>query len=1742
MQINTTQIVRYLTDEYKRFLKTSFRFLDQELKEQFEKHLDTAAVVVKGPLVSLSREFTQGPPLKDLVNAKKADPSLLRAHWPFGDEALYLHQEKCLETGRAGRCFIVTTGTGSGKTEAFLLPVIDGIIRAKRESRQGVQAVFVYPMNALANDQLERLRRLLRGTGLDVSFGLYTGDSDAASKNLNEAPAESERLTRADIKRRPPDILLTNYKQLEFLLIRKEDRHLFTLSLRYLVLDELHSYRGALATEIACLLRRLKSHAGLAPGQLTAIGTSATVSSSTDGRTALAEFASELFGEIVHPEDIIGESVEPPPAPATPWLGPFPAITDEEIAALDCTSEDAVAKLAEHVTGKACPSGVDMTARLTALLKDNRLVHALEECLHKARDLTETAIAIRENIPERAKAPEDALRREIEAYLILGSIGDEAHPPRLRPKFHLFFHGIYDVWICTNPECRRLLFHGAGECPVCGSQALAAALCRTCGQDFAKARFEGDEDNRKLIGTSDFESGSQTVFLTHKLQELPKEEDEEETENPPKGKGAAKAKTVHGLERVYLCSGCGQLQPREGPCASCGGTAWPYWMHRGKMNTCPSCEDIYTRGDIVMPLRTGTASTVSVLMTHHLDSLADKDRKLLVFADNRQDAAHQAGYTADKHRNFALRHVVAEEVARKGEHGISINELVHAMLERYRAIGIIGRKNLTEDEKEKWLLVITYELAMEITEHTRQRASLENLGLMAVEYEFLDRVAAVPAFTALCQAAEISQENGLKLTRLILDAMRKRRAVSFDFFQEYIDPDRKRRYSELERDFGVVFPARTRMPKAFALDRPDHLRKAASGRLLGFFQENQGAGNLTAVQKLVSLLVTDRYKSEDFLTALVPILLQEEILVSVPRFPLPKGGAGGVQALQISPRVLRLTRPKVGFRCNACRVWRPFSFSRCPNPRCAGTLNSAEVEQDNYYVQFYTKRPPRRMAIEEHSAQIDPTERARREAAFKEGKIDALVCTPTLELGVDIGPLLTVLLRNAPPTPANYIQRVGRAGRRLRIGFVGTFCAGGAHDRHVFEHPEWMAAGEFTPPRLRLDNIRIVGRHLRAFVLESLDAQLPGLMRDFLDDAVTPTRWKPEVLESLYDEMRTRSGELISRLERLFVHDREAGRIKSYNREDCSRVIGEFSKHLTSALDSWWGRVRMLVKEHEAYKAIGADIHAKKKAAARERAYREITSDPERAYALNYFSTQGLLPAYQFPIDVFSLDPGVADTPTLYRPSAIAIEEFAPGNFVYANRRKLRSIRVLFAGGPGAGDISPKRTDAESSGRLKRLQFCRYCDEAVEETHNDCPRCGQPMPEAASCLFVESFEAEENLRIGSEEESRQRRYYRRKETLFPEMDAPVKIYSYAVTPAEYRRNANILITNWGRSASRTGEGNLFHICPDCGRHLPSEYLPKPGDDKREQARKATEAQRWSDDHRRHCAGVPAAVVLGYQFKADCLMLAVPAAPQDAEPETHIHHSPTILTLAEALLAGACDLLEIESHELSAFPRRSRPHDPLEEIVFFETVPGGAGYVEEMTRRLPEVAKSAQERLFQHECTKACYLCLKHFRNQRWHSSFDKRLVQGMLTSMSLMEPATVVEGKAGQAATNLRTLPPTVAQPDSPIEARLLLALKALSDMPEPEQQKEFRDEANGGRLVTVADFAYPDAKIAIFCDGFKFHAVPETAEKDAKKRNWLQAHKWMVLTYWGRTIMRDPDFCAKEIRNNYLTRKAQRQ
>lgn len=711
---------------------------------------------------------------------------------------------------------------------------------------------------------------------------------------------------------------------------------------------------------------------------------------------------------------------------------------------------------------------------------------------------------------------------------------------------------------------------------------------------------------------------------------------------------------------------------------------------------------------------------------------------------------------------------------------------------------------------------------------------------------------------------------------------------------------------------------------------------------------------------------------------------------------------------------------------------------------------------------------------------------------------------------------------------------MGRAGRRLRIGFVSTFCAGGAHDRHAFDRPEWFVAGQFQPPRLRLDNPKVVLRHLRSFLLAQLENELPVLLQEFLDNVQRPSRWKPETVAGLFEEIRQRRAALVRVLERVMERDRLEGRVSRYGQADVEALVDRFEPELTAILERWWQRVEQLDREFREYSTIGSPRQDERKAAARKRAYRDITQDPERAYMLNYLATQQFLPAYQFPLDTFSLDPGVADTPTIYRGAAIAIEEFAPGNFVYANGHKLRSIRVLYPGGPGPAVAA--RTDAEAAGRLEAFHFCSQCDEAVESGRNSCPRCATPLEGAVDVVFVDAFEAEENLRITSEEESRQRLAFDRREYLIARSAQRCRLYPYPLHPVELLGLAEILTTNWGPLDGKLSEGRRFWLCPDCGRHLPYDpHDPQHG----------TQVQNWHTNHGRFCQGQPLPLVLAHRFEADALVLRLPGRG-DAADVGRRRLSATAVTVAEALRAGASRRLELEPEELGVFVRKASPDAAVEEIVFYETVPGGAGYLEEMAESLSEVAAEAREVLYGHECIKACYLCLKHYRNQGWHPLFDKDSVRDVLAALASLEKVEGQDAQYGAGADKLRAMldarknnaDPTVARyPRGEIEELLRRELEALG-IADFQRDYEIRDE-DSARLVTVPDFAWPDRKVAVFCDGYAYHGNPETLELDAHKRNFLQRQGWVALTFWGRTICKNARRCAEEVRQVLQSRPA---
>jgi hypothetical protein len=1380
MSFSVVNSVNHLVAEYRRFLLSTYRLADPRLREQFESYIKEGDVLVKGPYVTLANDFAREHTLKQLHEKGIGHKDLQRLNWSFGDSRLFRHQEQSLDrVDQLERNVIVKTGTGSGKTEAFLLPVMSGVLKMRAEGIKGTKAILLYPMNALANDQLGRIRTLIRDSGVGVTFAMYTGESESVAATLGEPVEGNEFIRRTDIRGTPPDILLTNYKELEFLLVRKEDRSLFSPSLRFLVLDEIHSYRGALATEIACLIRRLKARAGVGEGKLRCIGTSATVSKDAGGNEALAEFVSALYGESFSREDVIGETLVIKPPPSRTYQPPFVKLAPEEIQTFDHEDDARLTELVARVTGQTPSLSGSMPQRIRAALEGNQLVAVLERECREPRSLAEL-VQVLKTSSEAAKALSDQeLRTLIEAYLLVGSVGTEKDPPTLRPKLHTFFQGVYDVGLCMNPGCRMLVRDGSETCPKCGSAVRPAALCRTCGQDFVKVRFD-EADPTRTYPNEEFRSDDDTGFITPRVHVEQVSDDEDDDEDggikkPRKRQAHTKARLK--LLPKFICHQTGRVY-EEMPSGSAASTVTVQQVLRGRGNTCPVCNSTYTKGDILTLLRSGAASSNSVLATHHLDKLPAKERKLLIFADNRQEAAHQAGYMGDRHRQFAVRHAIEQVVRDAGASGLALNIIAHKLLEKFQDMGLARRK-LSFDEQKFWRKALEFEAAGEFCRATHQRISLENLTLVEVQYEFLDQLTKDNRFKEACEHVGLKLNEAATLVRAILDLMRRHRAVAFDFYQRYLDPTREPWSVLASEPYSVGIGEHERTAQYFMMDRPEAARSASvSGCKFNPLVKDSDRGGLGGIMRLVvkKARVPDLH-AEAWVRTLVDLLREYEILEPASILPATvRRAIGGRVPLQIASRVIRLIPATTGFRCAKCQIWRLYQGLACyASSRCSGgtdDLKPSTVNTEGYYERLYTADVPRRLIAKEHTAQIDQSERAKRENAFKEGKIETLVCSPTLELGVNIGDLLTVLLRNCPPAPANYIQRAGRAGRTLRIGFVSTFCGVGQHDRHCFDDPAWLVRGEFRPPTVKLGNGRILERHVRSFVPEELTHEFPRLMAEFVDNLDGPTALTTELIKGLLEEVRAKEAELVTASLKTF------GKHDEVDQQFFTAVVHRMPGDVNRTLVNWFDRIKRIFEEFVFYRNITATRQEKQKAAARERAYRELTTDKQTAYTLNYLSNDGLLPSYQFPTDTFSLEPGVNDTPTLRRPAWVALFEFAPGNLVYANGHKLKSIRAYFEGRNRAFAAGAEAGNLDASGRVRPFCFCGKCGFASEEVVNSCPHCDAPNPMKRDVAFIESFEAEQNTQITSAEEARQRVYFERRENLIRDGTSTALIHPY----------------------------------------------------------------------------------------------------------------------------------------------------------------------------------------------------------------------------------------------------------------------------------------------------------------------------------------------------------------------------
>jgi hypothetical protein len=1305
---------RRIRDEYRRYLSSTFPLRRAELRDQFEAQLDREFPLSKGPILQASAPYVTAATVEQLVDEGVLAPGLRRIQddaFPL-TRPLYVHQEQAIRKAVLDRRnLIVATGTGSGKTECFLLPVINHLLAEQEEGtlrRPGVRALLLYPMNALANDQLKRLRTILRDLP-GITFGRYVGETRETQRDAEadfrqrypfEPRLENELISREVMQGRPPHILLTNYAMLEYLLLRPADSPLFdgpaAEHWRFIVLDEIHVYGGAQGTEIAMLMRRVRDrvHAG-APSRLQCFGTSATLGRGVADYPELVSFASALFDEPFawNPadpgrQDVIGAERRRLVREASDG-----SLEADQLAALrrlarSGASPDALAETA----GIALPGG-DAADVLTAALATDRRVVELQSRLERGSvDFERTAHELFEG-PQAAERLVDL----VDLGVLARQRDDDA--PLIPARYHFFLRALEGAFLCLHPDHPadepRLLLSRHERCPACARQGRDAVMielgtCRRCGAEYAIGKLDESGPPHRLRHAPPLAERPVRLLIGEALAAGEDDEDED-----------LWVGLADEAVPAWFCPGCGALSEHEHFACPCAAAPTPVrvWIARAQagqeLRRCLACAR-RTAGDPVTRFLTGSDAPVSVIATDLYQEIPPssdpavqeeigRGRKLLTFSDSRQDAAFFAPYLENTYRRAVERRLIAGAVEAERDTEPRIDDLVMPIVRAAERALVLDPEASGARKRNAVATWLTRELVA-----LDRRQSLEGTGIAEIRLVFPRRHRPPPPLLAMGFTPEEADD----LIRLLLNTLRYGGAITVLEGADIRDPAFAPRNREISvwRE-GSAPGVLSWLPMRGLNGRLDFLQRVFARRGIGADPRE---------------VLDDIWR---FLTA--PTEAWAKTLVQV------HGDRSGVVWRLASERfeIVAGVPERVPLRCDRCgQLWWTTVAEACPSYHCDGRLAPAEEPErlaENHYARLYRELEPIGMSVEEHTAQWISSKASAIQDEFLRGQINVLSCSTTFELGVDVGEVQAVLLRNVPPTPANYVQRAGRAGRRTdAAALVVTFAQRRSHDLTYFDRPAQMVDGLIPPPRIVLDNAPIVRRHIHSVAFAAYQRQA-GNHRTVEDFFLTETdgRTSDRAFIAWLRERPADLGDALLRVVPADLHDQ-------LGLSDWLWVDALLEPSDEEPTHGWLKRAGAEVRQdiQDLQEMIDEASAAENFGYAGKltRVRKSITG----RRLLEFLASRNVLPKYGFPVDVVELNLArtgdeVAGSLELSRDLQLAIADYAPGAMTVAGKKLWRSDGLVVR-----QDRSwPKYGWAVCDG-------CGGFRHRLEEASELCPWCG----------------------------------------------------------------------------------------------------------------------------------------------------------------------------------------------------------------------------------------------------------------------------------------------------------------------------------------------------------------------------------------------------------------------------------
>lgn len=1576
--MNPMELAQEIEARYRSYLTTTFHFKDPVLRASFE-HALASGHLSRGPYLEATPVFQRGQATDSVfreILGVEPDAGLLEA--VQRNRPLYRHQEDAMRRVSQGHNVVVATGTGSGKTETFLYPILLHLYEEFQTGslEAGVRAVILYPMNALANDQRDRLGEICKRlhdakSPFHFTFGQYIGetpeDENDRRRHARDIVAEQERkgyrqvdnsnavhgelVFRSEMRKEPPHILLTNYSMLEYLLLRPDDSPLFDGGRArwwtFLVLDEAHQYRGSRGIEMAMLLRRLKQRLreGGCSKPLRCIATSATLAEGPEDKIAIAEFASRLFGEVFLEEDmILGES-EPIPELGHHSLshGDYQRL----LRAFAVAGDDAQELLAEMANklGISMPSDGSSLKKNAGLLlqHDVRATRLRRLITSNPVEVDKVAGQVFADLPIEQRA--SALSDLVELLLLARDLKSDS--PLLSARYHLFLRSLEGAFVSYWPEKRVYLDRkGSGE----QCTAFEVALCRECGQHYFVGRKNlGNSVNlarQEAIHDPSHHDFGATFFR-------PVEDDQDEGAEDEDG-SSADGRTLQ------LCVRCGQMGTGE---LKCGHNRFIRVIREepreqedkaDQMTKCGACGYSAAGRDPVREVVHGTDGPHAVIATTLYQNLPELRKKVLAFADGRQEAAFFAWYLEDSYRDILNRNLLlkaAQTTHPSSQEGLSLSSLAARLFQQAR--DAFQEKN-SDDEltvRARIWRALYRELLTD-----EQRISLEGVGLVWWSVQW-------PNWLTLPEGLmkppwSLSEREAWKVMLLLLHSMRTDRAVELRVENGVSLTWRELGLQASQLRVALGSPAGAKDVKSWAgVDQHNHIRLTKRTALLAKL-----LGNDLSQESLKQAVAALRAIWETFRRCEEQISRDDRLLTPIR------------DARRLNPawwRLQPIANDDVVFQCNTCGRLQAISVRAvCPRLGCTGKLEERHRSdlESNHYRLLYEGELPRAPRVEEHTAQLEHDKAREFQRDFKEGRIHVLSCSTTFELGVDLGDLDVIFLRNVPPEAFNYAQRIGRAGRRDRPGFAITYCRRNPHDLYHFEQPERMLSGKVRPPFLSLKNGRIISRHIVATALSQFLRAFPERFRRNGDHTSRVDRLFGDLMSpSGVTDFRAYLHEHQESLEKamLAVVPPSPEIVLQVGLSDgtwIDRIAGDDSRFSLAeiGISGDYRSVRKLEEDASARR----DHH--KADWAKRRADTIATEE-----ILSFLSRKAVIPKYGFPVDVVELDTQGfqhgqdAIEVSLQRDLTIALSEFAPTSKLIANKKLWTSYglkrvaereweRWWYARCPEHNNFERK----PFQGELQAPSFNKCCQRMFTGQYLE-PRFGfttgedkpaeprtRPIRAFATRPYFAGFKDQEGTSI-----------------------CHGTIHLTPVSPG------CLVVLCEGRRR------NGFHICGLCGAGF-MENRP---------FHKTAYGQE--------CHGALAQVSLGHEFVTDVLQFRFRRSYEgDIKPNWFAY------SLAYALVEGAAEVLEIPPTDLSTTVAYSSEELPFPPIVLYDNVPGGAGLVAHL-QDADELTKTLQSALARVDgacgCSgnTSCYGCLRNYGNQFAHHHLQRGPVAHYLAAL-----------------------------------------------------------------------------------------------------------------------------------------------